>query len=156
MRKQAKSLQKAADKAYSPTRKHLKKTYRNYVKRFKEKVRSMDKRNIAISDPYLMNFEEYVVARKNLIVTYGKKENINQTLVSRQVYKYDREIAQRLKKAAEEYDLSWKGAKIRELREGQGVDLSEFNEKLKLTIGDKGFGAQRAKEIKNYAFGDSP
>lgn len=152
MRKQSRSEISKASRRYSLSKKRADNAYKNYVKRYRAKQKSLNKRGLEM-ESRKMTKREYLAVREDMVTTYGVTQNINQTIVSDQAYEYDREIARRLREAAEEYDLSWKGTKIRDLRQGKGIDLSELNERLKLEIGDAGFGKIRAKKISHDVFG---
>lgn len=154
MRKLTNRQTNRAESKYHLTKKRADNAYKNYLKRYRSKEKSLNRRGLEM-ESRKMTKREYLAVRKDMVTTYGVTENINQTIVSDQAYEYNREIARRLKSAAEEYDLSWKGTKIRDLRQGRGIDLSELNERLKLEIGDSGFGAIRSKKISHDVFGSA-
>ena len=156
MKKLTKKEQRATKARYESiaTKKRLKAGYKNYLKRFYKKVESMDRRNIAVADRTAMSFKMYKVARENMAVTYGKTQNINQTIVADQVYQYDYVVAQNLKKYAKKYNKGWAEMRVSDIREAGFGDLNDLLTDINTDLKKQGLtGTQRAKWIAQEVFG---
>lgn len=108
--------------------KRLDKAYETYNKMYKAKQASLRKQGYEMFLPKF-NKREYL-ANRQAYVDMGVKNNINQTIVSEQAYKYKMNEARGFRKVAKELDLSQQNLSIADLRRAD-LDLSELNNKLK-------------------------
>lgn len=131
------------------TSKRINNAYKNYVKRYKEKQKSMRRRGMEMDDT-MMSKKDYIVVRQAYI-DEGVTVNINQTIVSDQTYQYNQKTARKFKETAKKYDLDWKDKTITELRRGE-VDVSGINNILKEEHPDW-TGKQRQRWISYEVFG---
>lgn len=129
--------------------KRLDKAYENYLKRYKAKQKMLRKKGFEMADTKL-NKREYQMVR-DAYIREGRKNNINQTIVSDQAYEYSQKTAKQFKKVAMEYDLEWKNKSITQLRKGE-IDVSGINNLLKELYPDWS-GKQRQEYISYEVFG---
>ncbi len=129
--------------------KRLDNAYANYKKRYKAAKKQLNKRGYDMASD-MMTKREYQRIR-DIYVREVTTININQTIVADQKYEYSQKTARQFKKVAEEFDLSWKGMSITELRKG-GIDVSEINEQLK-ELYPEWTGTQRQEYISYEVFG---
>lgn len=124
--------------------------YKNYVKRYREKEASMQRRGMEM-DSEMLSMNDYLWYRQNIIEERGLTININQTIVSEQQYAYGQSVARRLKSTAEKFDLDWEDLTITEIRKGD-IDLTGINDALKEEHPDWS-GRERASYISWEVFG---
>lgn len=130
--------------------KRLKNAYRNYVKRYRRKEKTLSKHGFDMYKP-MMNSKEYRAFRQAYI-DQGVKTNVNQTIVSEQAYEYSQKTARQFKEVAERFSLEWKGNTVMELRKGIDVDVSAINNMLK-ELHEDWTGYDRANYISHEVFG---
>lgn len=114
------------------TAKRLRKAYKNYVKRYKQKEAVMERHGTDMASG-MMTYREYKMTRKAYVES-GVDININQTIVSDQQYEFSLRQARSLKEAAKEMDLSFKEESLIQIRGGGAVrneDLTEINNRMK-------------------------
>ena len=107
-------------------------SYKNYVKRYKEKQAIMKRRGLTMASD-MMTYREYK-ANRALYVDSGVTQNINQTMVADQQYEFSIGQARSLKEKAKELDLSFAKDTLASIRRGSNVrneDLIEINNRLK-------------------------
>lgn len=110
----------------------MRKSYRNYVKRYKEKEVIMKKRGLTMASDK-MTYREYKMTRE-AYKNEGYTTNINQTIVSDQQYEFSQGQARALKEAAKEMSLSFRNESIAKIRRGsteRNALLKELNENMK-------------------------
>ena len=108
--------------------KRINNAYKNYVKRYKAKQESMRRRGMEMESS-IMNKNLYVKVREEMKEN-GVKENINQTIVSEQQYRYSYKTAKRFLETAEQEQLEWGDSLVREIRSGK-IDVTGINDYLK-------------------------
>ena len=112
--------------------KRLRKAYKNYVKRYKQKRGVMERHGSEMASG-MMTYREYKMTRQ-AYVDAGVDININQTIVSDQQYEFSISQARSLKEAAKEMDLSFKEESLIKISGGRAVrneDLTEINNRMK-------------------------
>lgn len=127
----------------------LDKAYENYKKRYRKKKKMLKKKGYEMASE-IMTKREYLRIR-DIYQREVTTININQTIVADQAYEYSQKTARQFKRVAEEYDLSWKGKTITQLRKGE-IDVSAINELLKEKYPDW-TGTQRQEYISYEVFG---
>ena len=136
-------------------RSRMEKAYSNYVKLYRQKEASLERRGFNMAAP-LLDRDAYEMLRDTL-VRNGLKININKTIVSKEAYTRTLLSAKKLKEAGKKYDTSWKDLSIAQIRANVMADdisdfIVEFDKQLKEQY--PGItGKQRAQYISYEVFG---